>query len=203
MLWLYIILSIVLLLVLILLLPIKIYASYFDDFKCNLYVGFVKIQLYPQKPKKEKAKKRAKKTENKKEEQKKDKPNLIKEKGGSWLVNLIKRAAELACSVLKDFFKHILIKKLQLSIKLAGSDAADTAIKYGKCCAAVYPAVSVITRTVNCPKYGVDIVPDFGENAKTVIEFELMARVFLFRLVGLVLRHGISALKMLAELGQI
>lgn len=197
MLWLYILLSIVLLFVLILLLPITVCASYFDDFRCSLYVGFVKIQLYPQKPKK---KKKPKKSDKNKAEQTKDKPDKAKEKDLTALVDLIKRVAKLAASVLKDFFKHILIKKLQLSIRIAGSDAADTAVKYGECCAAVYPAVSIIASTLNCPEYGVDIVPDFAENAKTAVEFEFKARVLLFRLVGLVLKHGIKALKMLADL---
>lgn len=198
MLWLYIILGILLFFALLLLLPIKIYASYFESFKCILYVGFVKIQLYPRKPKKRK--KKPEKSKEKEEKRKEDKPDALKKNGLSWLVNLIKRTADLAAGVLKDFFARILIKKLQLSIRLAGSDAADTAIKYGKYCAVVYPAVSIITSTVKCPEYGVDIVPDFKDNAKTVIEFELAARVFVFNLVGLVLRHGMKALKMLADL---
>lgn len=196
-LWLYILLSIVLLFVLILLLPITLCASYFDSFRCSVYVGFVKIRLYPQKPKK---KKKSKKSDKNKAEQKKDKPETSKEKDLARFVDLIKRVAKLVSSVLKDFFSHILIKKLQLSIRIAGHDAADTAVKYGEYCAAVYPAVSIIASTLNCPEYGVDIVPDFAENAKTAVEFELKARVLLFRLIGLVLKHGIKALKMLADL---
>lgn len=202
MLWLYILLGIILLLVLVMLLPVKIYARYNDDFICTLFVGFVKIPIYPSKPKKEKKKPKNSDEKSKKEkkEPKKKKTNLIKEKGIAWLLELIKKVANLASSVLKDFFGHILIKKLLLSIEIAGSDAADTAVKYGQCCAVVYPAISAITRAVNCPKYGVDIMPDFDEKAKSKVEFELKARVFFFRLVLLVLKHGFRALKLFADL---
>lgn len=200
MLWIYILLGLILIVALLMLIPIRIYVSYYEEFKCRLYVGFVKLQIYPPKPKKEKPKKKSKKAEPKKEEPKKEKQSLVKEKGIVFVLELVKKIADLATTVLKDFFKHILIKKLELSIKIAGSDAADTAIKYGKCCSAVYPAVSIIASTMNCPKYGVDILPDFNENAKSEVKFELIARVFVFRLVTLVIKHGLKALKLLSEL---
>lgn len=190
----------VLLLAAILFIPITIYASYFDDFRCVIFLGFIKIPIYPPKPKKKKQQKKKTKSAPKSEAHDKDKPGLIKENGILWFLELIKRISKLAVSVLKDFFGHILIKKLTLSIKVAGDDAADTAIKYGECCSVVYPAVSVITRTFNCPKYGVDIMPDFNEKAESKLEFEFKARVFVFRLLQLVIRHGFSALKLLADL---
>lgn len=200
MLWLYILLGLILFVMLVMLIPIRIYAHYHEEFECTLYVGFVRLPIYPSKPKKKKLKKKSKTSEKKKEEPKKKKPSLVKEKGIVFILDLIKKIADLAQTVLKDFFKHILIKKLQLSIKVAGSDAADTAIKYGQCCSAVYPAVSIIARSMKCPKYGVDILPDFNENAKSDVKFEFMARVFVFRLVFLVIKHGFRAIKLLLEL---
>lgn len=200
MLWLYILLGLILFVLLVMMIPIRVYAHYHREFECTLYVGFVKFPIYPSKPKKKKLKKESKTSEPKKEETKKEKQSLVKEKGIVFMLELIKKIADLAHTVLKDFFKHILIKKLQLSIKIAGSDAADTAIKYGQCCSAAYPAVSIIASSMNCPKYGVDILPDFNENAKSDIKFEFMARVFVFRLVILVIKHGFRALKLLSEL---
>ena len=119
--------------------------------------------------------------------------------GIEWLLNLIKKVAELAVSALQDFFSHILVKKLSLSISVAGDDAADTAIKYGKCCAVVYPAVGTIVRVVKCKGYGVDINPNFSEKAETEINFDFAARIFAFRLIGLAVKHGIKGIKLLAE----
>lgn len=200
MLWLYILLGIALFVALVMFIPITLRASYKEDFWCAVYIGFVKLQLVPAKPKKEKkkVKKQTPKTEQPKKATEK-KPSLIKKYGIEWLLNLIKRVAELAVSALQDFFSHILIKKLSLSISVAGDDAADTAIKYGKYCAVVYPAVGTIVRVVKCKGYGVDINPNFSEKAETEINFDFVARVFVFRLVALVVKHGIKGLKLLAE----
>ncbi len=201
MLWLYILLGIALFVALVMFIPITLRASYKEKFWCAVYIGFVKLQLVPAKPKKEK-KKKVKKQTPKTEQPKKateKKPSLIKKYGIEWLLNLIKRVAELAVSALQDFFSHILIKKFSLSISVAGDDAADTAIKYGKYCAVVYPAVGTIVRVVKCKGYGVDINPNFSEKAETEINFDFVARVFVFRLVALAVKHGIKGLKLLAE----
>lgn len=201
MLWLYILLGIALFVALVMFIPITLRASYKEKFWCAVYIGFVKLQLVPAKPKKEK-KKKVKKQTPKTEQSKKPtekKPSLIKKYGVEWLLNLIKKVAELAVSALQDFFSHILIKKFSLSIRVAGDDAADTAIKYGKYCAVVYPAVGTIVRVVKCKGYGVDINPNFSEKAETEINFDFVARVFVFRLVALVVKHGIKGLKLLAE----
>lgn len=202
MLWLYILLGIVLFIALVMFIPITLRASYKEEFWCAVYIGFVKLQLVPAKPKKEKKKKKAKKQTQKTEQPKKateKKPSLIKKYGIEWLLNLIKKIAELAVSALQDFFSHILVKKLSLSISVAGDDAADTAIKYGKYCAVVYPAVGTIVRAVKCKGYGVDINPNFSEKAETEINFDFAARIFAFRLIGLAVKHGIKGIKLLAE----
>lgn len=201
MLWLYILLGIALFVALVMFIPITLRASYKEKFWCAVYIGFVKLQLVPAKPKKEK-KKKVKKQTPKTEQSKKPtekKPSLIKKYGIEWLLNLIKKVAELAVSALQDFFSHILVKKFSLSISVAGDDAADTAIKYGKYCAVVYPAVGTIVRVVKCKGYGVDINPNFSEKAETEINFDFVARVFVFRLVALAVKHGIKGLKLLAE----
>lgn len=201
MLWLYILLGIALFVALVMFIPITLRASYKEDFWCAVYIGFVKLQLVPAKPKKEK-KKKVKKQTPKTEQPKKateKKPSLIKKYGIEWLLNLIKKVAELAVSALQDFFSHIMIKKFSLSISVAGDDAADTAIKYGKYCAVVYPAVGTIVRVVKSKGYGVDINPNFSEKAETEINFDFAARIFAFRLIGLAVKHGIKGLKLLAE----
>lgn len=199
MLWLYILLGILLVIFLLLLMPVKLKASYNEDFRCSLRIGFIKIQLYPQKPKKKKKKKKQKKADEEQKGEKK-KENLIKEKGVSWLFDLIKKIADLAVGALKDFFRHIIVKKLMLSINIAGKDAADTAVKYGYCCSAVYPAFGIIVGAVKCKSYGVDISPNFEEKAKSAVNMELEAKIKILWLLALVLKHGYKGLKLLADL---
>lgn len=199
MLWLYILLGILLVLFLLLLMPVKLKATYNEDFRCVLKIGFVKFSLYPPKPKKKKKKKPKKADEEQKSEETK-KESFIKEKGISWLFDLIKKIADLAVGALKDFFRHIIVKKLLLSISIAGSDAADTAVKYGYYCSAVYPAFGIIVGAVKCKKYGVDISPNFEEKAKSAVNMELEARIKILWLLALVIKHGIKGLKLLINL---
>lgn len=101
MLWLYILLGIVLFIALVMFIPITLRASYKEEFWCAVYIGFVKLQLVPAKPKKEKKKKKAKKQTQKTEQPKKateKKPSLIKQYGIEWLLNLIKKSCR-ACSI--------------------------------------------------------------------------------------------------------
>lgn len=200
MLWLYILLGILLVIFLLLLMPVKLKASYNEDFRCCLKIGFVKIQLYPQKPKKKKKKKKPEKAEEIPKHEEKKKESLIKEKGISWLFDLIKKIADLAVGALKDFFRHIIVKKLMLSINIAGNDAADTAVKYGYCCSAVYPAFGIIVGAVKCKSYGVDISPNFEEKAKSAVNMELEAKIKILWLLALVLKHGYKGLKLLTDL---
>lgn len=200
MLWLYILLAIFLIIVLILLLPIRVYASYYKELKLNIYIGFVKLQLYPEKVKNKKITKKSKKAVEKKPEPKTEKQSFFKDKEITEIIDLIKKISNLATGVLKDFFRHIIVKKLMLSISVAGYDAADTAIKYGECCAGVYPAVALITKSVNCKEYGVDISPDFTERADSQLSFELDAKILLLWVVALVLKHGFKGIKLLLEI---
>lgn len=167
-----------------------------------LKIGFVPITLYPQKNKRPKKKKHKPKHYEKKQkpEKEKKKKNLLEDKGLSWFINLIKRVANLANGVLKDFFRHILIKKFMLSIRVAGDDAADTAVKYGYYCSVIYPAVGIIVGAVKCKSYGIDISPDFAENATPDVMIELEAKTLVLWFAVLVLKHGIKGLKLLKDL---
>lgn len=202
MLLLYILLGIVLFSALILLLPVKVKALHSKEWLVILYIGFVKLQLMPPTPKKHKKKKK-KKTENNPEkktnELKKEKQNIVQKNGLPWLIEMIDRLAKLASGVLKDFFRKLIIKKLMLSITVAEDDAAKTAVHYGYYCSVVYPAIGIITKTAKCKKYGIDIYPDFDENASVSFKLELEIKIRVIWLIGLLLRHGKELLSIVSD----
>lgn len=198
MLWLYILLGILLFILLILLIPIGLKLKYQNKLELWLYIGFVKLRLIPAKPKKLKKEKGKRKTEEKPKEPEKKK-NIIQEKGLSWLVSLIKKAAELAGGVLKGFFKHIIIKKFMLSISVADEDAAKTAVNYGYYCSAVYPSVGIIAGAVKCKKYGVDIKPNFAEKAKSNYFVELETKIRLIWILSVVIGHSKEIIDVINE----
>ena len=202
MLWLYILSGLASVIAIILLTPVKLRVRYEDSFVCDFYIGFVKFRIFPPKPEKKKKAKNKKSDEKKKPEKKKEekKPGLLEGKGLPAIISLLKQVAELAKGVLKDLFRHIIIKDLSLSIKIAGDDAADTAIKYGKYCSVIYPLVSSIVYAAKCRRYGVDLAPDFDEKAETKIEFHLFVKIRIVWLIALCINNGAKALKILTEL---
>lgn len=204
MIWLYILLALILLILLIGAIPISFIVKWHEELKCTLKIGLIPITIYPKKAKKTKKKKpkEPSKPKQNKPKEKKEK-NLLKEKGLGWFVNLIKKVADLAKGALKDLFKHILIKEFMLSVKVAGEDAADTAVKYGYMCSAIYPATGLIIGAVNYKSYGVDITPDFEENAQSQIRLDLNARIFTFRLLSTGLKHSIKGIKLLLKLREL
>lgn len=205
MLWLYILLGVLLLIFLLLLLPIGIKVNINGESKIWATIGFIKIQLLPQKekkPKKDKKKKKKKKqkqTETAKKEPEKKK-SLLSEKGLGGLVDLIKKIAELSQNVLKGFFKHIIIKRMLISIVVAEGDAAKTAINYGYYCSVVYPAFGIIVRNAKCRKYGIDIAPDFDEKVTSHYTISFNARIRILWILTTILKNGMGILDIFKEL---
>ncbi len=200
--WLYILLGIILFLVLLMLIPIGVKAGFEDELKAVLKIGFVSVRLYPPKPKKEKKKpkKEKPKKDSEKKESEKKKTNLIKEKGIQWLIDLIGEAARLAMGAMKSFFRHLVIKRLNISIVYHGEDADDTAVKYGYLCLAVYPAVSVLVKASKCRHYGVDIAPGFNEDEPSRYAVDAYAYIRVFWILALAFRYGFKAIRLLFKL---
>lgn len=89
--------------------------------------------------------------------------NTFKEKGLSGLLNAFREIAKLAETLLKPIFKHIRIKLLDLNVRVAFEDAADTAVKYGYFCSGIYPALAVLLNIMKYDDYSVNIAPDFDK----------------------------------------
>ena len=98
-------------------------------------------------------------------------------------------AATLAdtCRILADLLieiGHILryctAKRFDVEVVCAGEDAAETAIHYGQCCAAVYPLAGALSAAMKVPKKvrHLDIRCDFlGEKASFRYDFLIMVRL--------------------------
>ncbi len=198
----YILIGIIIFIALLLMIPIGAAVNFDKDLQAFLTIGFIRIRLYPPKPKKPKKKKKEtqEKPAEKEEKKKEKKPNIIKQKGLSWLIDTIKNAAILTKGVLKDFFKHLKIKRLQISITYCGENADDTAVKYGYLCLSVYPAVSVLVKASKCRRYGVDIQPDFDAKGKSEYKIDFRASIRLLWIFALVFKHGFKALRLILSL---
>ncbi|MBQ3150712.1 MAG: DUF2953 domain-containing protein [Clostridia bacterium] len=192
---LYIILGIILFLVLIFCVKISVELIYDKSFAVTLKVLFIKIPLLPSSEKKKKPKKEKTKKEKPKKEPAKEQtpatapdPNAPKKEnfvmkfyhnqGFDGTVVFIKDVLRVLNTFLGDIFRRsFTIEKLFLRMRVSKGDAAETAIAYGKTCAAVFPAMAHICATMRVRKYDIEISPDYlASKSTSAIRAELSVR---------------------------
>ena len=196
---LYIILGIIAFLVLLLSIRITVSGEYFDSFKLDVSWLFIKLHIFPMKkkdkPKKEKKKKAPAQTDEKSEEtvQTEKKENIFlrfyHNQGVNGIIELINNAAYSLARMMNSFKKHIVLREIYLWMTVSsGSDAAETALQYGKICQKVFPALSFICSTLPVKKYDVEIEPDFiGVKNTAQMAFTVSVRPIFFINAAIVL----------------
>ncbi len=205
--------GIILFFILLLSIPVVLDLEYLDLFKCRVSWLFLKFNIYPQdESKKNKKKKEPKKKENvPKEKPAEEKPQDIKEnkkdnfikifydnQGIIGIIELIKNCASYLGKFSKGFLKSIYITKLFINISVTESDAAKTALKYGKICQEVYPPLGFICSSCHVKNYKVNIWADYcGDKTKGAFETRilLVPRSVINAAIALVFRLGIQLLK--------
>ena len=176
---LYIILGIILSFVVLFSFKVSVILEMTDKNKVTLKYLFLKITLYDSsKPEKEKKpKKEKKKTEEPQQEQVTEDAtstenttdnkgnNLFKqiyiEQGYDGIVKMFVAVKESLGSFFGKLYKTFTINEFYLTMHVTGSDAADTAIKYGKLSSWLFPTLGKVASTCKMKKYDIDISPDF------------------------------------------
>ncbi|BCI60075.1 DUF2953 domain-containing protein [[Clostridium] leptum] len=134
---------------------------------------------------------------------------LLKDRPLSETATLLKNLLQQVGKAVRLILKNVKVTHLCFDMAVAGEDAADTAVQYGKTCAAVYSAFAVVCNAVKVT--GIRefaIIPDFAEGAKTRFYLAAHIRVKLFILlaagVGFLARFLIATTKqkMTMALGQ-
>ena len=203
MLALYIITGVLLLLFLLTLFNIYIYADYNNELFLSLKVAFIKIKLLPQKPekkvqpkKKTKPKTKKKKPEKKEKQKSFDLKKYVKQKGVSGILNIVKSISKLVSGTLKDLFSKITVTELMIDIKVAGDDAGDSAVKYGRVCAVLFPALKLITDVVRVDRYEVNVNPDFSDEPENLAKAKVTAKIRIISILKIVFSKAFTALKL-------
>ncbi len=167
----------------IVLLSIKLVVTvhYEDDVELSVGWLFLKFKILPSEEKEKKHKKEKKPKEEKpkdeseiiKEPKKKKQDNMFvrfyRNRGVEGVVQLIKDASKAVGGMFKRIGRAFLFEELYVSLTVGKGDSAETAIKYGETCSAVFPAMGLIVSTMRVKKYSLEINPDFiygNSNAK-------------------------------------
>ena len=175
---LYIILGIIAFFVLLLSVRIQVDAEFFDSFFAQAKWLFIKIPLYPPKPKKESKPQKEKKP---KEEKTEEKPaegekqenkiltmfkNFYENQGFDGVMDLLQNTADATEKMGASFKKHFVFRKLYLFMTVSENhDAAETALKYGKVCQKVFPVFGYLCSSFPVRQYDCLVEPDFLGNS--------------------------------------
>lgn len=183
--------AIVLGIILILCIPVSVCAKYDETFEVKIKYLFLNIPVVPGKEKKKKHKKTKKvehkedgKTEKKTTPHKTKKDNILIEfyhnSGFSQTVKLIRDVANIVGKYLNSLFvRHLVVSELFLELVVAGDDSADTAEKFGKISAAVFPSLGFLSSKLKIRNRNVTVRPDFlGEKSTAKFHVELRFKPF-------------------------
>ena len=186
---LYIILGIIAAIVLLFCVKIGVELRYEDDFEVFLRVLGLRFRLLPakeKKPKKEKPKKEKTEKEEKPEEApKEEKPkgeNIVMrfyhEQGFDGTMQFLADVLGALNTMLGDIFKRsFVLEKLMLRLRVSKRDAAETALAFGKTCAAVYPALGYICMNLTVRQYDADVQADYlADKSTAAVWFILSVR---------------------------
>ena len=199
---LYIILGIILFFILLLSIRLKVTVHSEDGVDLDVSWLFLKFRILPKDPDKKKKEKKKKEKKPKKEKPKDETVSEPKEKkenifvkfyhnnGVSGVVELIERLAKALGGMFRGIGRSFIFEEIFIALTVGAGDSAETADKYGKTCAAVFPAMGLITDTMRVEKYSVDIIPDFiyGRNeAKLHAKISVIPR----KLINAVIAFGI------------
>lgn len=163
---LYVLLGLVGLLLLLMLAPVHLKAAYDGALRVSVRYLFVTVRLYPRPAAPSKKEKRViKKAAGKKSAPETDTLSgweaLLREEGPSGVVRAVAELAKLAGTAARRLLAAITVDRLVLRLVVACGDAAETAVGYGRACAALYPSLAVLESVVRVRRRDIAVAPDF------------------------------------------
>lgn len=171
--FLLVLLGIVLFFVLVLSVPVRVSLAYDDKIRLSVRYLFIKLNILPAGPKKEKKPEKQKKEkpeEKPKEEKppKEKKPNpileMVKANGHDGMMTVVSNLGKVLGTYGGKLFKSIVFDRLELNVTVGTGDSAATAIKYGQTCQKVFPVMGFICSNNLVRKYDINVEPDFLAN---------------------------------------
>lgn len=184
-------------LVLLAILPLGVSIRYdADGAVIRVIAGFLKIKVFPTKPKEKKEKKPQKPREKKTKKLAKEKtPEGVQEpekkpSGGSLLDFL--PLVKIGLDLLNDFRWKLRVNRLELKLIMAGGDPCDLATNYGRAWMALGNLWPRLESNMVIKKKDVEIECDFASDETRVIA-RLDLTITLGRILYVVFKHGIRA----------
>ena len=163
---------------------IKVRIGYIEEeFILSFKLLFFVFTVSPENKKKKKKKAKKKEKEKKERPAKKEKDNFFRSHTSDFGVF---DYIELIGIVIEKFVAKIYFDKLESEIRVAGDDAAQTALNFGRLNAAIYPIAGLINGHKRIKKLHIGITPDFT-TTKSVYNAEAIAYIRIFDVLAAVI----------------
>ena len=163
---------------------IKVRIGYIEEeFILSFKLLFFVFTVSPENKKKKKKKAKKKEKEKKERPAKKEKDNFFRSHTSDFGVF---DYIELIGIVIEKFVAKIYFDKLEAEIRVAGDDAAQTALNFGRLNAAIYPIAGLINGHKRIKKLHIGITPDFT-TTKSVYNSEAIAYIRIFDVLAAVI----------------
>ncbi|MDD7393581.1 MAG: DUF2953 domain-containing protein [Eubacteriales bacterium] len=163
---------------------IKVRIGYIEEeFILSFKLLFFVFTVSPENKKKKKKKAKKKDKEKKERPAKKEKDNFFRSHTSDFGVF---DYIELIGIVIEKFVAKIYFDKLEAEIRVAGDDAAQTALNFGRLNAAIYPIAGLINGHKRIKKLHIGITPDFT-TTKSVYNAEAIAYIRIFDVLAAVI----------------
>ncbi len=163
---------------------IKVRIGYIEEeFILSFKLLFFVFTVSPENKKKKKKKAKKKEKEKKERPAKKEKDNFFRSHTSDFGVF---DYIELIGIVIEKFIAKIYFDKLEAEIRVAGDDAAQTALNFGRLNAAIYPIAGLINGHKRIKKLHIGITPDFT-TTKSVYNAEAIAYIRIFDVLAAVI----------------
>lgn len=167
MLILWILLGLVFLLLFLLWTPIVVRIRYHEDFLIRISFLFLSFRYPNDKPKKKKIHKRKPEPEGEKASEMKKRRRSLEE-----LIDMAVAYIDLGLEIARTVLSRLVVSKLELRMLVAGSDACDTALSYGRSQALTNAFLALLHNLCAVKKVRLDIRPDFAaEEEEGDLEF--------------------------------
>ena len=163
---------------------IKVRIGYIEEeFILSFKLLFFVFTVSPENKKKKKKKAKKKEEEKKERPAKKEKDNFFRSHTSDFGVF---DYIELIGIVIEKFVAKIYFDKLEAEIRVAGDDAAQTALNFGRLNAAIYPIAGLSNGHKRIKKLHIGITPDFT-TTKSVYNAEAIAYIRIFDVLAAVI----------------
>ena len=95
------------------------------------------------------------------------------------VIEYIQEMASLVKRVIEELLDAVIVDRLFVEATVASGDAAETAMDYGKACAALYPAVGALCARVRVKRRRVMVTPDFlAEKGRIAADIRLHTQLW-------------------------